>query len=85
MEIKDIPKHHHRILDNIWKCKSNSELRMYLSILPPSKLMIAQSLIEMIRLHILDEHFEAARESHLDVKFTNYFENILRGKNDTTS
>lgn len=67
LSINGLKKEHIQMLNFMWyKCKSNEELLSWLETLEYEQMLVAQSLIELIRLETIDENyknnFDLARE-----------------------
>lgn len=86
LRLEDIPKKYHSILDDIWKCHTNEELKLYLTILPRKKIKIALTLLEMIRLQVLDNDFDVSSNSLMFGKYETELDKIIKkGKKDGSS
>ena len=83
--IKDIPKQYHFVLDEIWSCNTDMDLFIYINSCGPQKKRIAENLIELIKLEMIDKNFEAASKAYLDDRFHNQINSIYGKTNGTTS
>lgn len=79
--IENIPVEYHPVMDELWQCSSDEDLMRYLKMCGKEKRDIAITLIELVRIEILDEHFEKARDLHLTQGFFDDMHKLIRGKN----
>ena len=67
--IKDIPKQYHFVLDEIWSCNTDMDLFIYINSCGPQKKRIAENLIELINLEMIDKNFDIACQLADDLYF----------------
>tara|TARA_Y100000389_G_C17423552_1_gene498183 strand:- start:76 stop:342 length:267 start_codon:yes stop_codon:yes gene_type:complete len=79
--IENIPVKYHPVMDELWQCSSDEDLMRYLKMCGKEKREIAITLIELVRIEILDEHFEKARDLHLTQGFFDDMHRLIKGKN----
>lgn len=79
--VDSIPKKYHGIMDELWSCTTQTELRIYLTSCSPQKRQIAETLMELVRMEILDNHFEKNRDRLIDPNEFNDMMNRITTKN----
>ena len=79
--VDSIPKKYHGIMDELWSCTTQTELRIYLTSCSPQKRQIAETLMELVRIEILDNHFEKNRDQLIDPNEFNDMMNRITTKN----
>lgn len=79
--VDNIPKKYHGIMDELWSCTTQAELRIYLTSCSPQKRQIAETLMELVRIEILDNHFEKNRDQLIDPNEFNDMMNRITTKN----
>lgn len=85
IQLDRVPKKYHGILDEIWQLTSTDELQLYLFTCSERKRNIAESLVELLQLEMLDIQFEKSKAVYLDEKFDNYMkETLFKQKKDKT-
>jgi hypothetical protein len=82
--IENVPVKYHPVMDELWQCSSDKELMSYLKMCGEEKRAIAITLIELVRIEILDEHFVKARDVHLNQDFFDYMHKLIKGKKSGT-
>ena len=85
LHLDSIPKKYHGILDELWQLTSTDELVLYLHTCSERKRTIAESLVELLQLEMLDRQFEKSKAHYLDAEFNTYMKEILfKQKKDKT-
>jgi hypothetical protein len=79
--VDNIPKKYNGIMDELWSCTSQPELQIYLTSCSPEKRQIAETLMELVRIEILDNHFEKNRDRLIDPNEFNDMMNRITSKN----
>lgn len=78
--IENIPAKYHSVMDELWQCSDDIELMSYLKMCGQEKRDIAITLIELVRIEILDEHFEKSRDHYLTQEFFDNMHKLIRDK-----
>ena len=85
IQLESVPKKYHRILDELWDLGSTKELVLYLHTCSDRKREIAESLVELLQIEMLDRQFEKSKAVYLDDEFNTYMkETLFKQKKDKT-
>ena len=79
--VDNIPKKYHGIMDELWSCTTPTELKIYLTSCSLEKRQIAETLMQLVKIEILDNHFEKNRDRLIDPNEFNDMMNRITSKN----
>ena len=78
LKLHDVPTKYHHILNELWSCNSDMDVAIYLYQCHPQKRKIAESLIELIKLEIIDSNFESLSKKYIPEDFNDKLMDIIK-------